>query len=111
MQQAKKSRCGWVAVAWVVRVSWTGRQVWLGNAGRKKSEKVRSRNFYESQLAGSLLIANEVSIRGSRGQAVARRSDILCLLCTRSQFCDVQVHPTRVRFHPGPSASPPGSLC
>ena len=27
---------------------------------------------YESQLAGSLLIANEVSRRGSGGQAVAR---------------------------------------
>ena len=45
MQQGKKSRCVWVAVGWVVRLSWTGRQVWLGNAGRKKGEIVRSGNF------------------------------------------------------------------
>ena len=45
MQQAKKSRCGWVAVAWVVRVSWTGRQVRLGNVGRKKREIVRNFNL------------------------------------------------------------------
>ena len=32
--------------------------------------------FYESQLAGSLLIANEVSRRGSGGQAVARSPQI-----------------------------------
>ena len=38
VQQAKKSRCGWMAVAWVVRVSWTGRQVRLGNVGRKKGK-------------------------------------------------------------------------
>ena len=45
VQQAKKSRCVWVAVGWVVRLSWIGRQVWLGNVGRKKREIVRSRNF------------------------------------------------------------------
>ena len=45
MQQGKKSRCGWVAVAWVVRVGWTGRQVWRGHVGRKKREIVRGGNF------------------------------------------------------------------
>ena len=38
-EQAKKSRCGWVAVAWVVRAPWTGRQVPAGKMGRKKVEE------------------------------------------------------------------------
>ena len=61
---------------------------------------------HESQLAGSLLSANEVNIRGSRGQSLPTGAILplflaeICrvgwadwfffhLLCTRWQFCDV----------------------